>query len=381
MIRVLTFTIVFLCTVLPGEIAFAQEQTEPERLAEQLSESTDQKERALGKRWEGLIRRRQWTSASGKHKTFAKYVDHAEDLSWVKLLVLIKSGDEQTEKEVQIPLEKLDKKGRAFLDRIVLRRKEVEETLADSESLSDESRRGPEAERTRLPPDAEREPREYSPEREPRRGEESQHEEESKPDLNKPVLPDGAPWRKSYQKFIGNLSATKIKPEGDELDLATWQLDWGELQAIRREREAITSGIPPGYGPRPGARPLEARRVAGGEDPGIGEVLWEGVLKKKISREGSIEFDFPEPAKPFGVTFLLDEENPGDWRRFKPGDKIRFIGRIKSYGIGTPLITLQVRFPDEQPSVQEPERDERSQDRESEMRDEFRGPSRDPRPQ
>ncbi len=362
MIRVLTFTVVLLCAVLPGETAFAQEQTEPERLAEQLSESTDQKERALGKRWEGLIRRRQWTSASGKHKTFAKYVDHAEDLSWVKLLVLTKSGDEQTEKEVQIPLEKLDKKGRAFLDRIVLRRKEVEETLADSESVSDERRPGPEDDRTRLPPDAEREPREYPPEREPRRGEESQHEEESKPDLNKPVPPDSAPWRKSYQKFIGNLSATKSDPDGDENDLATWQLDWGELQAIRREWEAMTMRIQAAHGRLPRDEALKAAELAQQASPRVGEVVWEGVLKKKISREGSVEFDFPDPSKPFAVSFFLDEENPGDWQRFKPGDKIRFIGRIKSYGIGTPLIILHIRFPDELPSAQEPDRDERSRD-------------------
>ncbi len=134
--RVLTLTIVFLCAILSGEMASAEGQTEPERLAEQLSESSEQKQRTLGKRWESLIRRRQWTSASGKHKTFAKYVDHAPDLSWVKLLVLVKSDEEQTEKEIQIPLEKLDKKGRAVLDRIALRRKEVEKALAISESTS-----------------------------------------------------------------------------------------------------------------------------------------------------------------------------------------------------------------------------------------------------
>ncbi len=370
--RFLILTVVFLCAVSPGEMAFAEGETEPERLAEQLSESSEQKQRALGKRWESLIRRRQWTSASGKHKTFAKYVDHAPDLSWVKLLVLVKSGEEQTEKEIQVPLEKLDKKGRAVLDRIALRRKEVEKALAISESTSGGGRRraesdsrreeepqrgrgsrgGRESQREEEPQREDEPQREEEPQREdePRRRDDSQREEESIPDLNTPSLPDDAPWRNSYEDFIGNLSATKIDPEGDEHDMATWQIDWGELQAIRRRWEALSSGPQEDQEQVPRETASGTGRMSEEASPQVGEVVWEGVLKNYFDAGGEIVFEFPDAPKPFDVTFFLEKENPGNWQRFEPGDKTRFIGRFQAYGIETPTIILHIRFPDEQPS-------------------------------
>ena len=58
----------------------------------------------LAQRWRKLVQRRSWTDRSGKHKTFAKYLDHDPDFQWVKLLVLTGKGETQTEKEVTVPV-------------------------------------------------------------------------------------------------------------------------------------------------------------------------------------------------------------------------------------------------------------------------------------
>ena len=76
------------------------------------------------------MQRRSWTDLSGKHKTFAKYLDHDPDLQWVKLLVLTGKGEEQTEKEVTVPLAKLDKNGQSVVKRIAIAWRQIEKTLS-----------------------------------------------------------------------------------------------------------------------------------------------------------------------------------------------------------------------------------------------------------
>ena len=78
------------------------------------------------------------------------------------------------------------------------------------------------------------------------------------------------------------------------------------------------------------------------------QVVWEGVLKKKVNPRSEIEIDFPQPPQPFKTSFQLDELNPGDWEQFDAGDKVRFIGRFDFFGAGTPEIVVHIRFPAEQ---------------------------------
>ena len=125
-----------LATLVPV-FSFAEDKkTEPEELYEQLKDSEDPSERRLAKRWQGLIRRRQWTDISGKYKTFAKYLEHDPELKWVKLLALVKKGDEQSEKEIQVPLQRLDKKSQAVVKRIALTSEQIDKLLAESSTDS-----------------------------------------------------------------------------------------------------------------------------------------------------------------------------------------------------------------------------------------------------
>jgi hypothetical protein len=95
---------------LAAQTMSAQElATDAERSYRELRKSHDTKSQLLGERWYGAIKLQEWTDASGKFKTTAKYLEHDPELTWVKLRVIDGSGDQRVVKELTIPLEKLSK--------------------------------------------------------------------------------------------------------------------------------------------------------------------------------------------------------------------------------------------------------------------------------
>src|SRR5215216_2371036 len=116
--RILGATLVGLCLVSCASAVETTEPTKAEKLYEQLKDSEKQANRLLADRWHKLVRQRQWADSTGKHKTYARYVDHDPNLQSVKLLVLVKSGDQQSFKEGTVPLSRLSKTDQAIVKRI-----------------------------------------------------------------------------------------------------------------------------------------------------------------------------------------------------------------------------------------------------------------------
>ncbi len=395
--------IVLLLLLLPSTL-LAQEKsekneknlTEPEELYEQLKELKKPAEKKLAQRWYNLVKRRSWTDQSGKHKTFAKYLDHDPDFQWVKLLVLTRKGDTRTEKEVTVPLAKLDKKGKSVVNRIAFAREKIEELLSDTSTEGGPNARraeqgyareggygsyqGGEAAAMAIPaPTNENEkesekdalsqeepdqPYGYPPSATepdarqlPEPGREAQ-EFMAKPgqipapmqtlttlsssqvDPNQPDLPDQSPWRTSYQAFSEQLSASRGEREG-------WVLDWGGLDALAARYEAFRapSRVARGELSQEQVQPLFLKAAMAARE--LGEVVWEATLKSPIvGPSQAIWFELPPLPEPFGIVFLCEQKNAGDFGRFQAGEKVQFIGRFDGF-IDEHLLLIRLRFPDQ----------------------------------
>ena len=72
-----------------------------------MRDSDDVKTKLLAERWYGAIKQQEWTDATGKFKTSAKYVAHDPQLAWVKIRMIQGVGKKRVVKDMQIPLEKL----------------------------------------------------------------------------------------------------------------------------------------------------------------------------------------------------------------------------------------------------------------------------------
>jgi hypothetical protein len=105
-----SLAIVAVIVSLAASLASAQDlTTDAERSWRDLRNSEDVKTKLMAERWYSAIRQQDWGDASGKFKTSAKYVEHDPQLAWVKLRVIQGAGDKRVVKDVQIPLEKLNK--------------------------------------------------------------------------------------------------------------------------------------------------------------------------------------------------------------------------------------------------------------------------------
>ncbi len=342
--------------------AFAAELNDAEVLLENLEKLETTKARSLAKRWEGLIRLRQWNSASGKHSTYGKYVGHAPDLSSIQLLVLVPNGEERTEKLVDVPIEKLDKSAQTLLKRIAKAREAVEELVGESAATEDESNSTGEprsasqeyarAERTQDSP--------QPSEQRKRPGLDSfsirpiATNDLQKPDLNTPVLPDNAAWRTSYDAFIKNFSSIPINPEGDVDDMSNWKIEWGNLQDLRWQWELLSLEVQSRNGQVTREQSQEIQAKSNVAVQRIGEVMWTGMLDEDLPQKAgnAIYFKYLYPPDPFDIVFTLDKDFEDSVQPFKKGEQVKFIGRFKSFGIGTPAIIIHIRFPEDQ-SVRE----------------------------
>ena len=116
--------------------------TDAERSYRDLRRSHDTKSRLLADRWYGAVKLQEWTDATGKFKTTAKYLEHDPDLAWVKLRVIEGSGDDRVVKEVTIPLEKLSKVCQARVRRIDALSEKVAAAVVEEKDLAAEKDEG-----------------------------------------------------------------------------------------------------------------------------------------------------------------------------------------------------------------------------------------------
>jgi hypothetical protein len=392
------------CVAIAGVISLsanAAEETEAEKLYTKLSASEQSADKTLARRWQALVRQRQWSDKSGKHKVFAKYVDHDPDLKWVKLLIVVKSKDGQSTREAQIDLAKLGKGEQTLVKQISLLKKKVEEAAAAAPATEDAIAgegaapgaedpfgRGGEGRPGELPPAVEGgeapqgvegrelpqgaegavlqpglEGRQLPPGYEGRglppsggampiprvgpAGPGPAPEPEGPRDRNTPRLSDDAVWRTDFNSFAANLSATK----GED---GKWAIEWGELADLKAAYEASYqlghTLAKPGPGGMKFAQMFMAAQQHSMAASRVGEVLWETTISEPIAAgPGGIKHDLQLP-EPLGITLVVDDGDVGDFNRFQSGDRVKFIGRFHDLGGAgeTPRFTLYVRFPDEQ---------------------------------
>lgn len=361
--------------------------------------SKDRKTQLLAERWYGLVQLQEWSDASGQFKTKAKYVEQDDKQGTVKLRVIKGAGKDQVVKDKTIQVDKLSKECQARVKQIAFLADKVDEAAkAEAEkaakpkdgqdamagmAASPPDDRGGRAARGKADrggandrakaaadqqPPANRDVPADSrvPQRE-QAGEAAtalpaampplpvaaaasseppataapiaaENDRRGGPRSLQPAnLPDQQPWRTSFDAFRANLTATRTD--------SGWQLSWGELTAIQQAHdEAIAAAT----GPR-------ARELAGSPPPSydsLGEFTWESPL----SQQPDEQTDWSKAlglslVEPFRLSCELDQERgPGDWRRFFPGDRVKFIGRIISFA-GDSEIHIAIRFPDEGPAA------------------------------
>jgi hypothetical protein len=149
-------------------------------------------------------------------------------------------------------------------------------------------------------------------------------------DDSKPAQPakltDAQPWRTSFDAFRANLNPTRTD--------SGWQLNWGDLAALRDAHDSRA----------PSPELLDA----------IGEFAWEATLSTQpdgqIDWAKSLGLALPEP---YHLVCQLDgERGAGQWRRFFPGDRVKFAGRFIGFE-GEAGIRVAIRFPDDTPAAPE----------------------------
>jgi hypothetical protein len=363
--RAVTATLLGLCTL---SCAVAAEPTAAEQQYEQLKDAEKHADKLLAERWHKLVRQRQWVDKTGKHKTYARYVDHDPNGQWVKLLVLVKKGDEQTYKEGTIPLARLSKTDQALVKRIGIVRKQVETALADApagdapigEGATGESREGE-------PFGEMAEGREGLSGEQPVAagadgfGRESFATSADPAAIGAPpgglpfslpsmsATPAVEPWRTDFAAFAANFAPSR----GEE---GPGTLSWGELHALKavhdKERMlAMLKSIPAEQQP-PKAIRYQQGFAYGWARSGLGEVTWtaslDGSDAATVAATG-LTHDLQLPA-PLTLALVPDPEYPGDASRFVAGQPVQFIGRFAELGgFGDPpQLKLFVRLPTDQ---------------------------------
>jgi len=354
-------TMACIAALMTAQSATAAELTEPERLHSQLAQTEERGQKLLAARWQALIRQRQWADSTGKHKVYARYVNHDAELKSVTLLVLVKAGEQSSYREKTVPLLRLGKDEQALVKRIAMVRKEVEAAVAaapageaslpgDSRADSPvigEGREGelgpPTEERPTEQPESPGPPTFLTPEQPvPARPAAAG----GKRDRNTPNLPDNAPWRTDFASFAAQLSAQ----QGSD---GKWVNSWGELKQFEPVAQIWQMFTDAKQGRRQHGSPglFQSAVAATLALQGLGEVTWETTLAEPITANAPLSHDLQLPT-PLSLVLIPEERDAGEITRFNAGDRVRFIGRFADLsGVGeTPSLTLRVRFPDDQPS-------------------------------
>jgi hypothetical protein len=371
--------------------AAAQElTTDAERTWRELRNSSDVKTKFMAERWYGAIKLQEWSDASGKFKTTAKYLAHDPNLAWVKLRVIQGTGDKRVVKDVTIPLEKLSKVCQARVRKIGVLSEKVADAIeaekdnekqdADGEGrageLSDEGLPGEEPRGGRGGYDAGlagMDPEQVTAEGERTsrgRGQETPAPQPAIVSNDGPPLPallPGLPampaespapaepqastrpiaagiqpgdedWRTSYDAFRAN-----IKPASNR---SLIEVDWGDLHALKQAHDTLLRLESAGSIDEAGLAEISQLLDA------VGEVNWETTLTDTSDQHGdwTRPLGLPMLPEPLGISFILDpERDPGPWQNLKAGDRVQFIGRFYSLDEDH-RVTVAIRFREDQPA-------------------------------
>jgi hypothetical protein len=367
--------------------------TDAERSWRELRGSEDVKRKLLAERWYSAVRQQDWSDATGKFKTSAKYVAHDPQLAWVKLRVIQGAGEKRIVKDVQIPLEKLSIACQARVRQIAkLSDKMTEAIEAEKKAAEDEEAGGersaggrgeiasdPRGEMAADPRggrgemegglagmDAEQVTAERrSP---PGRGGREVIGAEEPPVTNDgpplpavmPRLPQaaaaadarpavtaaGAPaetavtesapaeeaWRTSYDTFLSNIKFLRTRNGID--------FDWGELQALKAAYDHLVQLKMSGVVEEAGLAEVNQKLAD------AGEVHWEGTLTSTGDESGdwTAALGLPPLPSPLRIRFILDPEaDASPWQNLAAGERVRFIGRFQTLDEET-CFTVAVRL-------------------------------------
>jgi hypothetical protein len=346
---------------LTAAAAAAAEPTDSEKLYQRLIDTETHANTQLAERWNVLVRQRQWADNTGKHKVYARYLEHDPNMQWVKLLVLAKTGDEPTYKEAKVPLARLGKSEQAVVKRIGIMRKQVDEALADAPAGASGEGAG-EVEASLERPGVESGEVMEAPSRQERRPLDEPPVTETPPaaapspaslprgrDRNMALMPDSAPWRTDFATFTANFSVEQ-GADGRQ------NVSWGELKELQAATQLAAMFAAANQAPPPGqsigmADKLKLAFAASSALTRLGEVTWEATLAAPIAAGAPLEHDLQLPP-PFSLKLMPEDADAGDISRFQAGDRVRFIGRFAELAApaGAPTFTLRVRLPDDQPA-------------------------------
>jgi hypothetical protein len=360
--------------------------------------SKDPKTQLLAERWYKLIELREWSDASGKFKASAKYVEQDEKRGTVKLRVVKGTGKDQVVTDKTVVVDKLSKECQSRVKQIAFLTDKVDEAGKAEAEKATKPKEGADAMMGPPAPQAERSahsPREshsrpspkdrkveangdVTPKADPA-GETQAPQTAAAADAASPAsaaipplpgvtgpgadareivpptaaaspsatvsrphgnpdavqpanLPDQAPWRTSFDAFRRNLTPTRTENG--------WQLNWGELEGLKQAYDQATAVATD-------ARGRDLTSATGSLDS-LGEFTWEGALTQQPDEQTdwskALGLTLPEP---FRLICQLDSERgPGNWRRFFPGDQVKFIGRFVGFE-GDGGIRIAIRFPDD----------------------------------
>jgi hypothetical protein len=95
-----------------------------------LRESTDRLTQKVAERYFNLVKLQEWSDASGKFKTLAKYVAHDPSLGWVDLSASRGSGAQRQSRVVRVPVAKLSKTCQSRVKQIATLQTKLDELAA-----------------------------------------------------------------------------------------------------------------------------------------------------------------------------------------------------------------------------------------------------------
>lgn len=95
-----------------------------------LTKVKDRSIKATAERYVGLVRPQEWSDASGKFKTLARYVKHDASLASVTIEIIRGRGAEQTKEEKTVPVDKLSKQCQTRVRQIDATQKSLKEWAA-----------------------------------------------------------------------------------------------------------------------------------------------------------------------------------------------------------------------------------------------------------
>jgi hypothetical protein len=376
-----------------GPLSATTQPSQEERTYFELRRSDDRLTRQIAERYFNLVKLQEWSDATGKFKTNAKYVSHTPDQRMVTLSMVPRRGASPIVKE--IPVERLSRTCQSRVKQIATLQKRLDERAADADPggpgapMTDErgvDPRGPEFSGIDQPAGANPISAEFGGEPVSAASSlpPSPVEGESEPDplgfgelppapaanaaafdvivpaaeanaadpppVDRLTIPGATPagtvgprdefelgegdpvqWQKSYADFRENFL----------VDASSGHVDWKNLDALRIMGEAAAPGI---TGPEAEAAQQRAASLAAS----LGEVRWEATFLAMQPAEGHvlILFDVPPLPMPIQIEFWLEQRDratAAEWPQFSRGDRVSFTGRLAMNG--PTAIVVNVRDP------------------------------------